>query len=496
MNILSQLCSPMSVRRMWHTRRILNSIADGVVVCDAGSRITFMNRAMDALLKACPGEYVGRSALEFVHPDDREAAAHAFARCLQSPELAAQAHVRIVDGEGTLRNMQGLAANRLADRRIRGIVITMRDLTQAVATELARKEQDEAYRALIEEAVDAIVTATLDGTILSVNGRACALLGYSHDELVGRKTFDFAVDAERAAAHEALHRVSTGEPQFSQRRFRHKDGRSILVDVHSKRLSDGRVHGILRDVRDRIEREQHALQTQRLEAIGLSAAGIAHDFNNVLGIVLLSAEQLRSLATAGSPEAEALADLQWGIETARAMVRRMIRGSHTEDLVIRRLSLCDWIVAFERTARHVLSSRFALTVIAPSDLPPVSADETALDECMLNLLINARDAMPEGGSLTVTIASAVIGNDSTATYVGTAGREYAQITLRDSGPGMDEVTLQRVFEPYFTTKHQTGGTGLGLSMVYRLMQAQQGFVSATSELGAGTAFTLHLPVAA
>jgi PAS domain S-box-containing protein len=283
--------------------------------------------------------------------------------------------------------------------------------------------------------------------------------------------------------------------------WKRKDGTPIRLRLSGSAVRDekGRLVGfemIAEDVTERRALEAQLRQAQKMEAVGQLTGGIAHDFNNLLTVILANADLLaKALPPAASDLRRDLEELQAAARRGAGMVRKLLAFSRREELRVRPVDLPRLVADLESVLRRLMPEHISLKTEVAGGLPPVLADPGAVEQILLNLATNARDAMPNGGSLTISLAPATIEENQRWAHQGRPPAQYVRLSVRDNGTGMDEVTLAHLFEPFFTTKPPGVGTGLGMAMVYGLVKQQSGFVDVQSRWGAGTTVHVYLPAA-
>ncbi|HKJ93117.1 MAG TPA: PAS domain S-box protein, partial [Longimicrobiales bacterium] len=367
-----------------------------------------------------------------------------------------------------------------------------------------RKRADEAAlreSAIVQEARVAIIGKTLDGTITSWNRGARDLYGYEAQEVIGRSVSILALPERPDEIPGILERLSRGEvvDSFSTERVR-KDGRRVLIDLTVSPVRDalGRIVGasaIARDITRRHHLEEELRQAQKMESLGRLAGGIAHDFNNLLTVIL--GEVHTALAATGD---EALTDnleaVRQAAERAAALTRQLLSFARRQVPQARVLDLNEAIAGVSGLLRRVLGENVELVLLAQNDLWPVHVDPGHVQQVLMNLAVNAQEAMPAGGRLSIQTENVSLGEAYTDAHVTVAAGDYVRVSVTDTGSGMSPDVLDRVFEPFFTTKGDRGGTGLGLSTCYGIVQQAGGHIWAYSEEGQGTTFKIYLPRAA
>ncbi len=385
---------------------------------------------------------------------------------------------------------------RERDGTMSGVVGVATDITERRRAEEALRRADAAGRTLVQQAPFGIFRATPEGTFLSVNPALVEMLACETESELLSRHLDRDVFKEPGARARYLAQMNdaTGAVE-TQALWRRKDGETITVRLYGRsvRYEDGRVecHEVFaEDVSDRHGLEEQLRQAQKMEAIGQLTGGIAHDFNNLLTIILANAELL-----ARGPDEASLRDIQSAAVSGRLMVNQLLGFARRSSLTLEGVHLGQLLNDLAAVLRRVLPADIELLVFADEDLPEVSADGHAIEQILLNLVNNARDAMPDGGMLRLETSCTWISDAQRDVLGPGAASEYVCLAVDDTGMGMDEATRQRAFEPFFTTKPIGKGTGLGLATVYGLVKQHGGFVQIDSAPGAGTRLRIYFPVA-
>ncbi len=425
---------------------------------------------------------------ERLHPDDRDPVLERIGRAIADPAYRYEVEFRMRHRNGTWR---WIYARGTVERDASGAPLVIRgshvDITAHKEMEEALRVREEAASQLIEEAPDGVLLLGPEGRILATNSRACTISGWSREELVGMSIAETFLPEERETVGDYLRVLREGPPIEIERRLLRKDGTTVQVESTAKLLPDSRIVSIMRDVSARREREERIRQAQKLESLGQLTGGIAHDLNNVLTVILANAEYVGSALPDRADLTIVLKDILDAANRGAALIRRLTGFARTGVLQPQPVRLDAWLHDFQRTLRRLLPATIRIQPAITSGVPPIQVDPTALEQIMLNLATNARDAMPAGGILTIA--------GSTESGTETEPAPCVIVRVTDSGEGMDPATISRVFEPFFTTKPPGKGTGLGLSTVYGLMKQHGGSVSVESAPGKGTAITLRFPVA-
>jgi len=359
------------------------------------------------------------------------------------------------------------------------------------------------YRAVVEQATYGIYRSSLEGRFLKVNPALVAMLGYDSEVQVLALDLDsdvYVQPGERAQVIKnagGVDRITGTEVQWKR-----KDGHRIIVRLSGRvvKSEKGDVKGfemIAEDVTEQRTLERALQQAQKMETIGRLTSGIAHDFNNLLTVILAQAN-LITKALPSQPPPELRRDLDELTEAARRgaeLVHRLLGFSRHEILDLRPLSAREWVQEELHTLRRLLPATIEIQCDAESEAGVVEADAGALEQILLNLATNARDAMPKGGTLHLDVRRTRLDAEDRPLHAWVEPGSYVSIAVSDTGAGMDPTTQARVFEPFFTTKPAGVGTGLGMAMVYGLVKQHKGFVHLYSEVGQGTTVKIYLPLA-
>jgi two-component system cell cycle sensor histidine kinase/response regulator CckA len=379
-----------------------------------------------------------------------------------------------------------------------GLLSMAQDITQRRHADEALRVSEQRNRLLIETARDVIFTLDTEGLFTLASPSAVSLAGWHPEETVGRHFVEFMHPDEVPLLKELFRRTLAGENiPTMEARVRMKSGEYVSIEYSSTALvQDGRTTGILgiaRDISERKRLEEQFRQAQKLEAIGRLAGGVAHDFNNLLTVIIGYCELLVELLPADQQCQPYLTEIHRSADRAATLTRQLLafgRKQMVEPVV---LDLGAVVTNVEQMLRRLIGDDVVLAVELAPDLWPVKADPGQIEQVLMNLAVNARDAMPHGGKLTMETA-----NVHRTTPSGQAGDQipagdYVCLTVRDTGVGMDNKIRVRIFEPFFTTKEVGKGTGLGLATVYGIVRQAQGTVEVESEPGRGAIFRVLLP---
>jgi PAS domain S-box-containing protein len=368
------------------------------------------------------------------------------------------------------------------------------------------RESRERYRLLFNNGNDAVFFYyhTPDwkpGLLSEVNDIACRMLGYSRDELT-KMTFVDIIDQtslKRIPAQEITGRLKEEKHLLYERTLRAKDGRRIPVEISSHSFQIGEAFATLalaRDVSAREELEERMRQSQRLESVGRLAGGVAHDFNNLLTVIAGYADSLRMDLSDDSPLHEDIEEIRSAASRAAALTRQLLAFSRRQVMQPRIVDLRDLIAGTRRMLARLIGEDIDLQISIPQELGHVRADPRQIEQVIVNLAVNSRDAMPRGGAITVSLREVLVNARLKALHPEMTLGLYVLMLFSDTGEGMSPEVQKRIFEPFFTTKGVGKGTGLGLSTAYGIVKQSGGYIYVKSRPGSGTVFEIYLPVIA
>jgi two-component system cell cycle sensor histidine kinase/response regulator CckA len=385
-------------------------------------------------------------------------------------------------------------------------IATVQDITKRLATESALRESEERFRSVVESAPDAIFIQT-DGCFSYLNRRAISFFGASKmEEMLGRRVIDLIHPDYRNQVAERIRLLNESRqavPLLEERILR-LDGSDVQAEVVAVPFVFSGKTGALVFIRDisrrkkvekeRSEIEQQLFQSQKIESIGRLAGGIAHDLNNLLTPILGYSEMLSNAFSDQDKRHKHIEVIHHAAIKSRDLVRQLLAFSSRQTLEFRMIDLNVVIRDFQQLLRRTIRADIGIRYRLADTSLVMQGDVSQLEQIIMNLAINAEDAMPSGGELLMESSSMVIDTEHEKYFEGLPAGEYAVLTVRDNGVGMETETLERIFEPFFTTKPKGKGTGLGLSTVYGIVRQHGGLVRAESEPGSGTTLMIYFPL--
>jgi len=385
------------------------------------------------------------------------------------------------------------------------------DVTEQFRLASALAESEARYRTLVESMPDAVIVS-VNSRIVFVNRAGLAMVGAEHpSQVAGRSLFDFVHADSMAEVQARVRALETGAVHDTparpvRRRLRRLDGAPVDVEVSARALEYGgerAVQAVFRDVSER-QRTEEALhdaelrlqQSQKLEAIGRLAGGIAHDFNNLLTVITVYTQMVVDAMPAADPRAADLREVQGAARRAADLTRQLLAFSRKQVMQPTVLDLNAVVQDVEKMLRRVIGEDVRLETMPAAHEATIRADRNQLEQVLMNLAVNARDAMPAGGRLGISTRRVEADEALGAEDAGDAPLPgpWVCLEVRDTGIGMDDAVRARVFEPFFTTKPKGRGTGLGLSTVYGIVKQSGGYITVDSAPGEGTVFALYFPV--
>jgi two-component system, cell cycle sensor histidine kinase and response regulator CckA len=365
----------------------------------------------------------------------------------------------------------------------------------------------EYFQSLIEQARDLITVVDDRGVVLYQSPSSALVLGLAPDAVVDHSMFDFVVEQDVVRARELLAAAFDGDVEASRGGFtlRHERGGTRTLDVVASRIpsvgGSRRVVLNSRDVTERLhatealrERDNQLRQAQKMEAVGRLAGGIAHDFSNVLTVITGACERLQDRVGSVPGAAADIETILRNSDRAASMTRQLLAFSRQQTLAPQPLDLAALVRKATHLLKRLIGEHIELTLDIPQQIFPVEADPTQLDQVLMNLAINARDAMGDGGSLRISMRMETVDELFAANHPPMTSGEFVLVEVTDTGTGMTPETKARAFDPFFTTKDPAHGTGLGLSTVYGIIKQSGGYIWIDSELGRGTTFRIFLPL--
>jgi len=386
------------------------------------------------------------------------------------------------------------------------VLLCAQDITERKRFEMALQESEVKFRLAFDASPDAVNINRQDGTYIEINQGFTSLTGFSKQDVIGKTLEEvnlWCIPADREKLVNSL--MATGYCENLESKFRLKDG-GVKTALMSARLvpidNEPHVLSITRDISERVTAEQTRIdlerrlqQAQKMESVGRLAGGIAHDLNNMLGPIIGYAEMLVEDLGQGDPRLDAALQIVEAGTRAEAIIRQLLAYSRKQALEMKAVHVNTLLHNFEQLLRRMLREDIVIHMTLDPNLPQVNGDIGQLEQVVMNLAINAQDAMPDGGELTFKTQSVELDDFYAGQHQTVTPGSYVLLSVSDTGVGMDEKTKSQIFEPFFTTKGKTKGTGLGLASVYGIVKQHGGNIWVYSYPGEGTTFKIYLPMA-
>jgi PAS domain S-box-containing protein len=480
-------------------RLISENAADMIALVDVNGRRLYNSPAYQKVLGYAPEELQTTSAFEQIHPDDRQ-------RVIEAAEegrrtgLGRRIDYRMRHKDGTWRVLESTAsAIRNASGEIEKLVIVNRDITERTQAGEALRRSEANFRSLVENAPYGICRASADGTLLLVNPALVDILGYgSSAELLGANLFTGVF--RDPGAQKSLMEQFQSQEKFKdvEVEWKRKDGSPITVRCSARLVKDsgGGVayfEVTAEDVTERRLLERRFRQMQKMEAVGRLTGGIAHDFNNLLGVIIGYSDILEQRMAQADGLRTFVDEIKKAGTRAASLTRQLLAFSRQQVLEPKVLDLNAAVSDIEKMLRRLIGEDVEFTTRLDPALGAVKADQSQLEQVLVNLAVNARDAMPRGGKLILATGNVELDEAYARHHPGSRPGRYVILSMTDTGTGMSPETQAHIFEPFFTTKERGKGTGLGLATVYGVIKQSDGYIWVDSELGKGTTFTIYLP---
>jgi PAS domain S-box-containing protein len=478
-------------------RALVENLNDIVFSLDVGGNLTYISPPIERHLGYTTSELIGRSFRQLIYPQDLEVVKESLVNTMAGD--LSPCEFRVLDKNGGVHWWRSSSRPQVARDQLGGVTGVIVDITEQKQTQENFRKAEQKYRTIFEEAVVGIFQTTPDGRYVTANPELARMLGYSSPEELANSITDVArqmyVDPE--LRKEFIARI---EKEGSLRNFEcevyRKNGSRMWVSVNARAVrQNGRIvayEGTNEDISERKLLAQQLVQAQRMEAVGRLAGGIAHDFNNLLGVIVGQVELLLQRHSPSDPWRRRVEQIFQAAQRAVSLTGQLLALSRQQVVHPVVLDLNAIVENFNGMIARLIGEDIRVIDKLNPDLGLVKADAAQVEQILLNLVINARDAMPGGGTLTIETSNVEV-DDTTRPHFGADEGHYAVITVSDTGIGMDQETMTRMFEPFFTTKEVGKGTGLGLATVYGIVKQNGGHILVSSQPGEGTTFNIFWP---
>jgi PAS domain S-box-containing protein len=489
-------------------RTILESMQESYFEIDLKGNYTFFNDSLCEDHGYSRQELMGMNYKAYTTPETAKRAYQFFNEIYRTGRPKRILDHEIIRKDGSRRMIDmSVSLMRSPSGEPSGFWGMGRDVTDRIEAEQALKKSEERYRTILDTMEEGYFEDDLKGTLTFVNDAACRLMGYDRDELIGMNYRNYSSPETARQMYEVYHRIfESGNPEFMMDyEIIRKDGSVRTHQANAALLRDqaGRPKGFRVLARDITERkraedekaklEAQLLQAQKMESVGRLAGGVAHDFNNMLSVILGYTELIKLRLEPDNPLLHDLMEIERAAGRSKDITAQLLAFSRKQIISPRPMNLNDLISSTQKTLARLIGEDIDLRFYPGEGLWSIRFDLSQMEQILVNLAVNARDAMPHGGKLTIETANILMNEDYCRVHLGSTPGPYVLLAVSDNGSGMDKETLQNVFEPFFTTKEIGKGTGLGLATVYGIVQQNNGFINVYSEQGQGTTFKIYLP---
>ncbi|MEJ7604845.1 MAG: PAS domain S-box protein [Bryobacteraceae bacterium] len=479
-------------------RSLIENALDVITVLDTGGTLRYGSPSFERVLGYPAGALHECNVFSLIHPDDRGHVQEMLEVGKRNPGATQFLVYRLRHRNGTWRVIEAIGKRFEEGSLVNGFVLNSRDVTERKRSEEDLRQANETLKAVIETSPLAIYGLDRNGAVKSWNSAASRIFGYTEEEtintflpIVSREHIPNFLEKLDACAQGVL--LTGGE----ERRCR-KDGTPIDVSVWNAQLRDaaGSVTGIVEAVADNTERkrlEEQFRQVQKMEAVGRLAGGVAHDFNNLLTVITGYCQMMLDQLPAADPMAQDLQQVLRASARATSLTKQLLAFSRKQIVQPKVIDFLALVLEMRPMLDRLLGPTFVLKIESVPGSGQVRVDPGQLEQVIVNLTVNARDAMASGGELRLVLRNELIAEPLVCQHTTLPSGEYVALHVIDHGIGIDEITRSHLFEPFFTTKEKGHGTGLGLSTSYGIVKQNHGELLVKSEVGKGTEFSVYLP---
>ncbi len=483
---------------------VLDGIGDGVIVIDRDFRILSANKGYCNQMKVSCEEIIGKYCHQISHKSDipcyeeENGCECTVKQCFETGKHHRAIHTHYDKDRNIVYVETNSYPLKDAEGNIVSAIETIADVTEQVMLERKLQEITEQYKKLYDDAPDMMQSVNKEGVIIICNKTEAKVLGYELDEIIGQHFIKIIPPETRNECILKFNAIKEKGVYEGELTFMAKDGRRIPVFMKSRAIYDEKgnflmTDGIIRDISEKKALEAQLIQAQKMEAVGQLAGGIAHDFNNLLTAIIgygsLLQEELKDNDTFKNYVTNILASA----ERASRLTESLLAFSRKQVINPKLVKLSDVITKLEKLLTRIIGEDIELKIMLSPEEIGVMVDPVQIEQVLMNLATNARDAMPEGGTLLIETELADFDAEYVRTHAYAKPGKHMLISVTDTGIGMDRKTSERIFEPFFTTKDIGKGTGLGLSMVYGIVKQLNGYINVYSEPGKGTIFKIYIP---
>jgi PAS domain S-box-containing protein len=479
--------------------RRLVELSPGLIAIQRGEKFVFINRTGAALLGANdPDEIIGRSIYDFMYPGFQNLVNERVVGSMEDGGRSPVYEQRVICLDGTEKFIE-VVGTRVLFEGDTAVLINAHDITERIRIEEALLQSEEKFRNLFESSKDPIFFTSVEGKFLDVNRAGELLFGFPKHELYKMNVQDFYHDPDDRDIFRGIIEKH-GFVKDYEIVYKNENGETIdclETAVLTRSNDDGSIvgyQGIIRDVSEKKKLEEQVIRAQKMEAIGTLAGGIAHDFNNILATIMGYSSFLKSKAAKYEELFDGLDIIEKASVRASELTSQLLAYTRKSAREVKTLNVNRIVSEVYGLISKTFEKSIDISLDAKQDVPPIEGDESQIYQVLMNITVNAQHAMPKGGTIEIKTFSERIEKVIENTYFNISPGDYVTIRVSDTGIRMDRETLSRIFEPYFTTRGDHGGSGLGMSVVFGIVKSHNGCILIDSSPGKGTVVTLHFPV--
>jgi two-component system cell cycle sensor histidine kinase/response regulator CckA len=479
---------------------LVETLSDWIWEVDSNGVYTYASPKVKDLLGYAPEEVLGKTLFDFIVPEDVDRLSAEFYTMLSSrkPLVAIENSNRHKSGRTVVFETSGMPFFDAA-----GVFMGYRGVDRDVTDRVKVEQELRLTKYCVDKAPFAFSTISSDGYIQTVNEAMCNFTGYTPEDLCSLLIFDIAPSFTTIQFKKYLQILSVSSSELFETVFRRKDGSEFPVEIMLSKLSyKGKdlLFSFAKDISERISAEiseknlrEQLFQTQKMETVGLLAGGVAHDFNNLLTPILGYSELMIREFFNGVADFSKIEQIYRSATLAKELTRKLLTLCRKQMLELQIIDVSDLVNSFIPMLRRTLRENIEIKLTVYPSVSSINADRGQIEQALLNLAINAQDAMPEGGFLTIEAKDVDLDESYTSVHPGVMPGRYLMLSVRDTGIGIDEDIQSHIFDPFFTTKESGKGTGLGLATVYGIVKQHGGLISVHSDKGHGSSFEIYFP---
>jgi len=476
-------------------RRILTDLSDVVSILDRKGTVLYESPSASRTFGVDERKpRIGTNIFGFCHPEDLKQVIYAFSELVQHPRESRKIVFRFRHADGSWILIESICRNLLDDPAINGVIVSSRDITDRKRAE----DRVKIFEHVVKSANDAIVITDLQNHIIFVNQSFCDTYGYESEEVIGEHV---SIIWSAKNPREIIDDVFTGSSDDGwegELYNRKKDDADFPVYISTSIIKDESgnpiaVAGIIRDVTKQKQMEEQLRQSQKMESLSVLVGGIAHNFNNILGVIMGYASLLEEPGIDREKLNRNVRIITEAVERGAHLVHQLMTYIKKSPVKFDDIAVNEIIGEMTEMVKQTFPPTVTFSVDIDSRNPVIHADKNQFRQILFNVFLNARDAMPHGGTITIT-SNIVQGRTLQYRFIQSKDIDYVRIAVNDTGIGMDEEIKNRIFDPFFTTKEIGKGVGLGLPMVYGIVESHNGFIDVESTIDQGSTFSVYIPL--